>query len=108
MHAVSVLCPAGDIAKPNAPHKPLPAGAGDEAIARLDKLRNAKGSLRTAEIRRTMQKVSGRVAGEGSEQQRLHGVGHSLGHRQWAYLGQWNAELQRLQWAVVRVMGRVS
>ncbi|WIA40525.1 hypothetical protein OEZ86_013873 [Tetradesmus obliquus] len=47
----------GDIAKPNAPHKPLPAGAGDEAIARLDRLRNAKGNLRTAEIRRTMQKV---------------------------------------------------
>lgn len=31
--------------------------AGDESIARLDKLRNAKGSLRTAEIRRKMQRV---------------------------------------------------
>jgi hypothetical protein len=36
----------------------LPAAAGDEAIARLDKLRNAKGNLRTAEIRRNMQRVS--------------------------------------------------
>lgn len=46
---------AGEIAKPNTPAKPLPAGAGDEAIAHLDKLRNAKGDLRTAEIRRNMQ-----------------------------------------------------
>eukprot|EP00775_Hariotina_reticulata_P006822 gene6822-7039_t len=47
----------GEILKPNTPHKPLPDSAGEEAIARLDRLRNAKGSLRTAEIRRTMQKV---------------------------------------------------
>lgn len=43
--------------KPNTPHKPLPATAGEGAVARLDKLRNAKGNLRTAEIRRNMQKV---------------------------------------------------
>ncbi|KAI8473757.1 MAG: succinate dehydrogenase subunit A [Monoraphidium minutum] len=47
----------GEISKPNAPHKPLPADAGESAIARLDGLRNAKGNLRTAEIRRDMQKV---------------------------------------------------
>ncbi|GBF94669.1 succinate dehydrogenase flavo subunit mitochondrial [Raphidocelis subcapitata] len=47
----------GEIAKPNAPHKPLPADAGELAVSRLDALRNAKGSLRTAEIRRNMQKV---------------------------------------------------
>ncbi|GIL44803.1 hypothetical protein Vafri_2287 [Volvox africanus] len=47
----------GEIMKPNTPHKPLPASAGENAIARLDKLRNANGSLRTAEIRRNMQKV---------------------------------------------------
>jgi hypothetical protein len=52
---MTVLLPAGQIAKPNTPAKPLPAGAGDEAIAHLDKLRNAKGDLRTAEIRRNMQ-----------------------------------------------------
>ncbi|PNW73110.1 hypothetical protein CHLRE_14g619133v5 [Chlamydomonas reinhardtii] len=47
----------GQIMKPNTPHKPLPATAGEGAVARLDKLRNAKGNLRTAEIRRNMQKV---------------------------------------------------
>lgn len=47
----------GEIAKPNAPHKPLPASAGDVAVERLDRLRNASGNLKTAEIRRTMQKV---------------------------------------------------
>lgn len=50
-----MLLSAGQIAKPNTPAKPLPAGAGDEAVAHLDKLRNAKGDLRTAEIRRNMQ-----------------------------------------------------
>ena len=47
----------GEIAKPNAPHKPLPDSAGELAVARLDRLRNANGNLKTAEIRRTMQKV---------------------------------------------------
>jgi succinate dehydrogenase / fumarate reductase flavoprotein subunit len=37
--------------------KALAPGAGDEAVARLDKLRNAKGKLRTAEIRLKMQRV---------------------------------------------------
>jgi hypothetical protein len=49
--------PAAEISQPNAPHKPLPEDAGENAVARLDKLRNAKGDLRTAEIRRSMQKV---------------------------------------------------
>lgn len=34
-----------------------PSLSGEEAIARLDKLRNAKGSLKTAQIRRTMQRT---------------------------------------------------
>ena len=51
----------GEIAKPNAPHKPLAADAGEGAIARLDKLRNAKGGQTTAQIRRRMQKARGRV-----------------------------------------------
>lgn len=42
--------------KTGAPHKQL-ANAGDEAIARLDKLRYAKGSLRTSEIRNNMQRT---------------------------------------------------
>jgi hypothetical protein len=51
-----VLCyAAGEISKPNTPAKPLPTNAGDEAISRLDKLRNANGNMRTAEIRRNMQ-----------------------------------------------------
>lgn len=57
MFVMFVICSPGEILKPNTPHKPLPESAGEEAIARLDRLRNAKGSLRTAEIRRAMQKV---------------------------------------------------
>src|SRR5687767_8492792 len=37
--------------------RPLAPGAGDEAVAHLDKLRNAKGKTRTADIRLEMQRV---------------------------------------------------
>eukprot|EP00798_Chlamydomonas_sp_ICE-L_P027252 gene27251-2506_t len=47
----------GETLKPGTPHPPLPANAGENAIARLDKLRYSKGSLRTADIRRNMQKI---------------------------------------------------
>jgi len=43
--------------KPNAPHKPLPEGSADLALARLDKFRNASGSKPTAQIRLEMQKT---------------------------------------------------
>lgn len=43
--------------KPGTKHAPLPDDAGDDTIARLDKLRNSNGNLRTAEIRRSMQKI---------------------------------------------------
>ncbi|MBZ0222504.1 MAG: succinate dehydrogenase flavoprotein subunit [Dokdonella sp.] len=43
--------------KPGQPHKALPSTACDEALARLDRLRNAKGSLPTAQIRNTMQRT---------------------------------------------------
>ncbi len=43
--------------KPGTKHKPLPADAGELAVSRLDKLRNAKGSLKTAEVRLNMQRV---------------------------------------------------
>lgn len=43
--------------KPSATQKPLLKGAGDAAIARLDKLRNAKGQLGTAHIRLQMQRA---------------------------------------------------
>lgn len=56
------LTPAGEILKPGTKHAPLPADAGQQSIARLDELRNAKGELRTADIRRNMQKSMQRDA----------------------------------------------
>jgi succinate dehydrogenase / fumarate reductase flavoprotein subunit len=41
----------------HAPHKPLPFGAGEEALARLDRLRHANGQQSTADIRLKMQRV---------------------------------------------------
>ena len=46
---------AGETMRAGAPHKPLPADAGDYAIARLDRVRNAAGSRKAAEIRLEMQ-----------------------------------------------------
>ncbi len=46
-----------EIVKPGTRHKPLPADAGDLAISRIDRFRNAKGTLKTAEIRLDMQRV---------------------------------------------------
>ncbi|HVF15744.1 MAG TPA: FAD-binding protein, partial [Steroidobacteraceae bacterium] len=46
-----------EVVKPGTKHKPLAAGAGDFAVSRIDKLRYAKGSLKTAEIRLNMQRV---------------------------------------------------
>lgn len=48
---------AKEIITPGASHKTLPANAGDESLARLDKIRYAKGSLSTAEIRKKMQRT---------------------------------------------------
>ncbi len=42
---------------PGARHRPLPEDAGQDSVARIDKLRNADGSRATAEIRLEMQKV---------------------------------------------------
>lgn len=52
----AAICAAETI-RPDSAHKPLPKNAGDEAIARLDRLRHAKGTLRTSEIRLNMQKT---------------------------------------------------
>ncbi|QHL90280.1 succinate dehydrogenase flavoprotein subunit [Sphingomonas changnyeongensis] len=46
-----------DILKPNTPHNPLPKGAEEQALARLDRFRHAAGSAPTAQIRREMQKT---------------------------------------------------
>ncbi len=43
--------------QPEARHKPLAADAGQDSVARIDRLRNANGSRSTAEIRLEMQKV---------------------------------------------------
>jgi succinate dehydrogenase / fumarate reductase flavoprotein subunit len=47
----------GDIVDPNESHRPLPADAGEYALDRLDKLRNASGDTPTAELRSQMQNV---------------------------------------------------
>jgi succinate dehydrogenase / fumarate reductase flavoprotein subunit len=47
----------GRTVEPNASQKPLPKDAGELAVGRLDRLRNAQGSRRTAEIRLDMQRV---------------------------------------------------
>ena len=43
--------------KPGTAHKPLPKDAGDNAVARFDRLRNANGSLHTSEFGLAMQKT---------------------------------------------------
>jgi succinate dehydrogenase / fumarate reductase flavoprotein subunit len=45
------------IIKPGTPHRSIKPDATDASIARLDRIRHAKGSLRTSEIRLAMQKV---------------------------------------------------
>ncbi len=46
-----------EIVKPGTKHRPPAADAGELAVSRIDKFRNAKGSLRTADIRLNMQRV---------------------------------------------------
>jgi len=53
---------AGATLKPGTPHPPLPSDAADMGVARLDKLRHAKGARTTAEVRRDMQRVMQRDA----------------------------------------------
>jgi succinate dehydrogenase / fumarate reductase, flavoprotein subunit len=48
---------AAELVRPETPHKPLVNGAGDEAVARLDAVRHAKGGRKAAEIRLDMQRV---------------------------------------------------
>jgi len=43
--------------QPGTSHRPLPKDAGDLAVGRLDRFRNARGGRRTAEIRLDMQRV---------------------------------------------------
>jgi succinate dehydrogenase / fumarate reductase flavoprotein subunit len=48
---------AGELVRPGMPMKPLARNAGENAIARLDALRHAKGPRKTSEIRLAMQRV---------------------------------------------------
>ena len=48
---------AAEVVRPGASHKPLPNGAGDTAVARLDRVRNAKGRIKTSEMRLSMQRT---------------------------------------------------
>jgi succinate dehydrogenase / fumarate reductase flavoprotein subunit len=48
---------AATVVKPGQRHRPLPRDAGDFAVSRLDRLRNASGSRPTAAIRLEMQKA---------------------------------------------------
>merc|ERR1712050_448606 len=43
------------LVKPNSPPITFPASAGEKTIARLDKIRNAKGPIPTADLRRELQ-----------------------------------------------------
>jgi succinate dehydrogenase / fumarate reductase flavoprotein subunit len=53
---------AATVVKPGTRHAPLAADAADFAVARLDKLRNAKGERPTAQIRLEMQRIMQRDA----------------------------------------------
>ena len=48
---------AAEVVRPGAAHKPLAASSGDPALARLDRVRQAKGRLKAAEIRLAMQRT---------------------------------------------------
>lgn len=48
---------AKEIIVPGAPHKPLPQHATDFVLSRLDWARHANGSMRTAQIRKNMQRT---------------------------------------------------
>ncbi|MGE0255316.1 MAG: succinate dehydrogenase flavoprotein subunit [Alphaproteobacteria bacterium] len=68
---------AAEMVKPGQSHKPLPADAGDAALARFDRLRHAKGGTKTAKLRLDMQRTmqsncavfrTGEVLQEGADQ----------------------------------------
>jgi succinate dehydrogenase / fumarate reductase flavoprotein subunit len=45
------------LVKPGTPHRKIPAASEEQALARLDRLRNAKGTVTTAKLRLDMQKT---------------------------------------------------
>ena len=53
--AAAIRC--GQLIKPNTPHKPLPDKLSEPPLAHFDRIRNAKGSTSTAELRLRMQRT---------------------------------------------------
>jgi succinate dehydrogenase / fumarate reductase flavoprotein subunit len=53
---------AAETIKPGSPHAPMPKGASDLALSRLDRLRHANGSRPTSQIRLEMQRTMQRNA----------------------------------------------
>ena len=47
---------AAEIIKPGTSHKPMSGNASEKVLGRFDRIRNAKGDLRTSEIRKNMQR----------------------------------------------------
>merc|ERR1712151_1190276 len=50
------------LVKPNSPPITFPATAGEQTIARLDKIRNSKGPIPTADLRRELQVTMQKLA----------------------------------------------
>ena len=48
---------AAELVKPGQQHKPLPADAGDYGVARLDRMRYAKGERKVGDVRTEMQRI---------------------------------------------------
>jgi len=48
---------AAEVVRPGALHKPLGKDAGEAAVARLDRVRNARGRVKTSEMRLAMQRT---------------------------------------------------
>ena len=46
-----------EVVRPGAPHRALPPGAGETAVARFDRFRHARGGTPTAALRRRMQRI---------------------------------------------------
>ena len=113
---------ARDLVAPNSPHKPLPRSAGEQALERLDKVRNAAGSLSTGDIRSAMQRTmqrhasvfrDGPMLAEGC--QRIGEVAQSLGELRVTDRSKvWNSdvvealELQNLMLQAVATMNGAS
>ena len=70
---------AATVVKPGQSHAPLAKDAGDFAVSRLDRFRNAKGARGTAEIRLEMQKTMQRDAAVFRTGDTLEGRRHGTG-----------------------------